>query len=233
MSSLKQNTEERIREWTRDLASTESVAPDRLQELESHLVDSVLSFREKGLTEEEAFVVASSRIGSKDTLASEFSKSGDVYLWANRVYWMCLGYLGIMLAMRMVGAFAAVGQLALTAAVDDPLKLFIARCLMSLLGLLVVGAGLLKLAKGTGLRVRFTPRRLLITVVTIVLVSGAMTIAAQVASATLLRPEQLGLMAQRATVVNLFSSLLIPLCFAIFALRLRAARIGDQSDLAT
>jgi len=230
MSSLKQSTELKIREWTLELAKAETLAPDRLKELESHFVESLLSLRECGLTEDEAFVIASSRLGSVDALSDEFAKSGDAYLWANRMYWMCLGYLGIMLAMRVVGSLVSLTSLAVATAVNDPLVLSISGTAVRIIGLLLIAAGMLWQAKRrNGFRLNFTPVRFILGICLVVVVTGGLSIASRLMLAQTISLQSFGITAQHTAYVGMVSSLAIPICFGLLALRLRVLRLSDTA----
>ena len=102
MSSLNPQTESLISQWTKQMSDRDSIHPDRLRELESHLVDSVMALKKQGLADEEAFLVAKHRLGSDADLLHEFGKSDRGYVWTNRVVWMCLGYLAIMVSIGLI-----------------------------------------------------------------------------------------------------------------------------------
>lgn len=235
MSDLTKSTKSKIHEWTRELAQTESVAPDRLQELESHLIESLLSLREKGLTEDEAFIIASSRLGSTDSLSVEFAK-GDLYLWSNRVYWMCLGYLGIMLSIRLVGSMVHVVSSLAWLTTDDPIAISVAMAAVWIVGFLLIGAGVLRLARGPArFRMRFTATRFLLGITLALLISGAISVSSTVLTTRFVSPQSIGQMARHMAYFSAFSSVAVPICFALLALRLRKQRLfGErfEADLA-
>jgi uncharacterized protein involved in exopolysaccharide biosynthesis len=60
--------------WHASLPAT--LPPDTLAELESHLLDSMAELQPTGLSEEEAFGIACSRLGSLEDLAKEFQGKG-------------------------------------------------------------------------------------------------------------------------------------------------------------
>ncbi|KZL90305.1 permease prefix domain 1-containing protein [Clostridium magnum] len=60
--------------WKQKLSNSNSFTNSDIEELESHLLDEIEILKEKELTEEEAFYVASSRLGSVELLSSEFTK---------------------------------------------------------------------------------------------------------------------------------------------------------------
>jgi len=63
-----------IRNWQDRLKRSPQFQDENLVELESHLRDSVARLQEAQLSEEEAFMVATHRIGSLEQLETEFGK---------------------------------------------------------------------------------------------------------------------------------------------------------------
>ncbi len=72
-----------------------SLSEDRIDELESHLRDSISELNRKGLSEEESFVVAMKRLGYAQNLDAEFQKNNLLGVNQDRLAWMLLGYLGV------------------------------------------------------------------------------------------------------------------------------------------
>lgn len=63
-----------IRRWKDELGRSPILSPESVAELESHLRDSVATLEEKGLSTEEAFLIAARRIGPPGNLEAEFAK---------------------------------------------------------------------------------------------------------------------------------------------------------------
>lgn len=84
-----------ILEWRRTFQQSCSLSKDRIDELESHLRESVSELNRKGLSEEESFVVAMKRLGYARTLDAEFQKNSLLGVNQDRLTWMLLGYLGV------------------------------------------------------------------------------------------------------------------------------------------
>ncbi len=80
-----------IQEWRQRLSTNPSCSAEDLAELESHLRDSIADLRAKGLSESEAFMVASSRLGNERLLEGEFAKVNSGRVWLDRVFWMLIG----------------------------------------------------------------------------------------------------------------------------------------------
>ncbi len=80
-----------IQQWRECLKQSPQFRAENLDELETHLHDSTATLRGKGLSDQEAFLVATRRIGSATTLGQEFSKINANEIWLSRVLWMLLG----------------------------------------------------------------------------------------------------------------------------------------------
>lgn len=94
-----------IQRWRENLAQSPTFRRENLDELESHLRDSIASLQSRGLSVEEACVIAAKRIGKDASLETEFAKiNGDV-VWLNRVLWMLIGVQAWPLVTGMVGLF--------------------------------------------------------------------------------------------------------------------------------
>jgi hypothetical protein len=64
-----------IRQWREKLAQSTTVSRESLDELESHLRDSATELEQRGLSAEEAYMVAARRIGPSGALEIEFEKA--------------------------------------------------------------------------------------------------------------------------------------------------------------
>ncbi len=83
-----------IRRWRQGLENSPALQSRDLEELESHLHDSVEMLVARGLTERDAFVVAVHRLGGTRELEAEFSKLKPLQVWSERAVWICCGLLG-------------------------------------------------------------------------------------------------------------------------------------------
>ena len=77
--------------WRQSLAQSPSFQPDNLDELEVHLRDSVSTLEGKGLSTEEAFHIATRRLGQPTALDKEFGKVNAETVWLSRWLWMAVG----------------------------------------------------------------------------------------------------------------------------------------------
>jgi hypothetical protein len=80
-----------IRRWRENLAQSPTFRSEDLEELESHLEDSVRELAGRGLSAEEAFTIATRRIGTGPGLAAEFAGINGHALWIDRLFWMLFG----------------------------------------------------------------------------------------------------------------------------------------------
>jgi hypothetical protein len=70
-----------IERWQEGLRRSAQFSAEDVEELRTHLRDSVSKLSSAGLNEAEAFQIATQRIGSQKALASEFSKQGKPSIW--------------------------------------------------------------------------------------------------------------------------------------------------------
>lgn len=80
-----------IQHWRETLAQSPAFRTDNLDELESHLRDSIARFESVGLSGEEAFPIAARRLGSQRALGAEFQKVNRKAIWIERMVWMLIG----------------------------------------------------------------------------------------------------------------------------------------------
>jgi len=80
-----------ILQWRNSLAQSATIRAEEIDELESHLRDSIEHLRERGLNEEEAFLIATRRVGSDELLTTEFAKANPSRIWRGRLCWMLMG----------------------------------------------------------------------------------------------------------------------------------------------
>jgi hypothetical protein len=80
-----------IQRWREDLARSTAFQNENLNELESHLRDSIDRLRTSQLSAEEAFLIATRRIGPSRQLEAEFGKLNRGNLWLGRAMWMLIG----------------------------------------------------------------------------------------------------------------------------------------------
>jgi hypothetical protein len=97
---------EAIRCWRERVIGQRSFGADDLEELENHLRESVSELQAGSLSLEEAFLVATERLGSERRLAEEYAKTNVRRIWTGRAAWMLGGVVASlsMEALVMAGA---------------------------------------------------------------------------------------------------------------------------------
>lgn len=110
------NVDEHIQQWRRELSNTEVCHDSDLEELEIHMRDEISSLSDQGLSSEEAFIIASHRLGNGTNLTREFAKVNTHTLFLKRLLWVCIGVLASILIPKIGATFtqgAALGALRL------------------------------------------------------------------------------------------------------------------------
>lgn len=103
--------ESTITAWRAKFSSHEGVSEAEVQELESHLRDSIDDLQRAGLTIEESFLVARHRLGG-ESVAEEIRRSEPARLWAGRARWMFLGVLSYYALISLTTAVGGIIQIA-------------------------------------------------------------------------------------------------------------------------
>jgi hypothetical protein len=80
-----------IEQWRVNLAQSAAFTTANLDELESHLRDSTAMLQSRGLSAEEAFLIAARRTGESELLTTEFAKLNVQAVWLDRFLWMLIG----------------------------------------------------------------------------------------------------------------------------------------------
>ena len=86
-----------IQSWQQELAVQPGFTSDNRRELETHLHETLVELRQRGLNEEEAFWLARRRLGPPQQLSEEFAKADPVKVWRERVFWIALALLAVQL----------------------------------------------------------------------------------------------------------------------------------------
>ena len=93
-----------IQRWRENLAQSPAFRSENLNELESHLRDSIATLQTRGLSVEEAFLVAAKRVGHNHALEAEFGKVNQKTVWLDRILWMLIGIQVWGFVTGMVGS---------------------------------------------------------------------------------------------------------------------------------
>ncbi|HPG42097.1 MAG TPA: permease prefix domain 1-containing protein [bacterium] len=81
-----------IENWVNEFKANQSMQNSDIDELESHLRDSIAELQKKGLSPEESFWVARQRLGDTTMLVNEFAHVNRALLWRKRIFWLLSGY---------------------------------------------------------------------------------------------------------------------------------------------
>ena len=95
-----------IRRWRENLAQSPNFRGDDLDELESHLRDSVTQLQSQSLSEEEALTIAARRVGPGAMLSAEFGRINTSGLWIDRMLWMLLGAVSVSIVLSWQSSVA-------------------------------------------------------------------------------------------------------------------------------
>ncbi len=95
-----------ISNWRATLAGSPAMGAGDLDELETHLRDSIITLEGRGLAAHEAFWVARSRMGEASALKAEYQKIHIEQVWQNRLLWMLAGSVVFGLIFNLTGNLA-------------------------------------------------------------------------------------------------------------------------------
>ena len=105
--------ESHLKHWRAELLTTENITAAEVDELESHLRDSIDELKDSpSLTADESFWLATRRVGSPESIALEFAKVNGARTWTRRAQWMLAGYLFLSLTISVVMSLSHVLTLA-------------------------------------------------------------------------------------------------------------------------
>jgi hypothetical protein len=102
--------ERQIQDWKMELMARPALRRADVEDLEQHVRDGLPTLVSAGLNPEEAFLIATRRVGSPAAIEREFAKVNAAYLWSQRVFWIVLGALGYVVCRLAIGAAASVAQ---------------------------------------------------------------------------------------------------------------------------
>lgn len=102
--------EQQLEGWKTRFAGLEAMRSGDIEELEQHVRDSMAALTSLGLNPEEAFVVATHRVGAPGPVGREFAIVNGSHVWSRRVFWMAAGALGYVVCGLVIGAIASIGQ---------------------------------------------------------------------------------------------------------------------------
>ena len=97
-------------QWKARFTGLEVMSPADVEELEQHVRDSVSALMSVGLTPEEAFLIATQRVGAPAAVGQEYEKLNGRHICSQRLFWMAAGALGYVVCGRVITAVGSSGQ---------------------------------------------------------------------------------------------------------------------------
>lgn len=121
-------------DWLGDLRQSGAFEDSDLEELESHLKEEMEQLTDKGLSEKEAFWVATSRLGDREELPEEYAKANSRAVWRHRFLWMAVGMLAFLLVNFLIGLLSYIPTLvAVSFGTNDDLSVMVSLSVQILL----------------------------------------------------------------------------------------------------
>jgi len=97
---------EKISTWRSNLAQSQALGSSDIDELESHLREEIESLKCIKLSDEEAFLIATYRLGDTARLSDEYAKINLGKRFRQNVSWMITGILTYLLAAHFATAIS-------------------------------------------------------------------------------------------------------------------------------
>jgi hypothetical protein len=154
-----------IADWRQQLNQSPAFSAENLDELEAHLRDSVAQLQGKGLAADEAWIIATKRIGTSTKLEAEYRQTNQAKVWGWRALWMLLG---IQVWGLVSGFLNEAGRVTMTAGLhrfndSKALGVVLPTVVFGAVNLLAFGASVgicwwLIARKGDSIRAKIVPR---------------------------------------------------------------------------
>ncbi|QDV27580.1 hypothetical protein [Aureliella helgolandensis] len=100
--------ESAIESWKRSFGNNHAIGSEEALELESHLRDLTTELCQSGLSEREAFMIGTMRLGHPSELECEFAKISPAAHWQRRVLWMLTGYIAMTVGGAIISTMVAI-----------------------------------------------------------------------------------------------------------------------------
>lgn len=97
-----------IENWNQAFGKSDVMSAEGSSELEEHLRELIVDLNKCGLSQREAFIVGTDRLGHPSELEQEFAKVSVAAQWRRRVFWMLAGYIGMTVFGAIVSAVVAI-----------------------------------------------------------------------------------------------------------------------------
>jgi len=225
--------EQEIQAWKNGVSRLESMRSHNVEELEQHLRDSIAELQSAGLRENEAFLIATTRVGEPEALGQEFGKVNGGHVWAQRMFWMLSGFLFFEIVQFAISAMASLAQLLATFVGGDGAAIGAASVGMTLLCWLALAVWLRHGA--THRSDNYSLTRVLLTyrgkaicggVAAILLVATLAKFGSQISLYKITAIEEIGVAAMIMAWANASLSVLLPLILLVIWLSIRKRAQG-------
>ncbi|ADB39813.1 permease prefix domain 1-containing protein [Spirosoma linguale] len=137
--------------WLSQLEQRGTFTKDDLRELQSHLLDGMDALQATGLSQQEAFLVATHRVGPLDVLAEEFGKLDRPAQPQRESVLLLLGVISFMLVKNTVEMVSECGAVALARYLGDSFLTSLLDMSLSLLLLCSLSVGVSRWFNESGL----------------------------------------------------------------------------------
>ncbi|MBN2590495.1 MAG: hypothetical protein JXA96_11590 [Sedimentisphaerales bacterium] len=224
---------EQIKKWRGNLNTSQSLESKDIDELESHLREEIEELTLSDLSEQEAFLVATHRLGQVDFLSEEFAKVNAGVIWRKRFFWsgivvllwIIMNYIVNSLSQLFMAIATLIGARGYTLNIIDNFS----KVILFVLAILV----LFSIAKQKNLNNSF--RRLMnnfwskvilfFAVFIIVIVTYALGKISSVINARLLGAEEFGQVAMLNSFASLVWRVLMPIILLVGIIMLRPSKL--------
>lgn len=215
-----------ISNWRETLAGSPAMGAADLDELETHLRDSIIALEGKGLAAHEAFWVARSRMGDASTLKAEYQKIHIEQVWQDRLFWMLAGSVFFGLIVSPVANLARAAVAGLYALTEDPDLLGTWNFTLVLAALISITLLLWNSGRNengwvwrAARFVKARPKTTVLMVILFPLLTQALSIGIHMLSGRVMTPSVYGQFLAGYAALVLVPSLFIPLAFSFLLLR--------------
>ena len=215
-----------ISNWRETLAGSPAMNTGDLDELETHLRDSIIALEGKGLAAHEAFWVARSRMGDASALKAEYQKVHIEQVWQDRLLWMLAGSVVFGLIVSLVANLAWAAMAALYTLTKSSSLLGALSLTLPLAGLVTISLLLRKSGRNeNGLVwraarfVKARPKTTALMVIISPLFIQAFGIGVHTLATRAMSPSAHGELMQWSLGPGLLPSLFLPLAFSWLLLR--------------
>lgn len=227
--------EKQLENWKARFTNMDAMRSADVEELEQHVRDSMAALTALGLDPEEAFVVATYRVGAPGAVEREFAKVNHSHLWSQRIFWMAAGALGYVVGGLVIGALASLSQVVVSFAGARGTAVGFTAVGITCLGWIVMAVWLYPRRQADSQRSQLenlSARMIGSFVALAVVVATLMNVSSRLVIPTMMPMTELGQAIFIANAATMMSPVLMPLALLIVMLmmgrRLRDTRSTGQ-----